>query len=83
MLRTYTELRLQLDKPEVIVRPEVWHVGLLQETSVAPMVAKGVEAMEGCLGKARDQFTPGRRAGRSLRSLFAPGRRKEADGPAA
>ena len=83
MLRTYTELRLQIDKPEVIVRPEVWHVGMLQETSVAPMVAKGVEAMEGCLGKARDQFTPGRRAGRSLRSLFTPARRKEADGPAA
>ncbi len=83
VLRTYTELRLQIDKPEIIVRPEVWHIGLLQETSAGAMVDIGVEAMEACLPELRQLFSPARRVGRRLRSLFAPSRRRQADAAAA
>lgn len=83
VLRTYTELRLQLDKPEIIVRPEVWHVGMLQETSAAAMVERGIEAMEAQLPELRQLFTPGRRIRRRLRTLLAPSRRGEPDAAAA
>jgi len=83
VMRTYTELRLQIDKPEIIVRPEVWHVGMLQETSAAAMVDIGVEAMQARLPELRQLFAPGRRIGRRLRSLFVPRRRKETDAAAA
>ncbi len=75
MLRTYTELRLELDRPEVIVRPEVWNVGLLQETSVPVMVAKGEAAMESALEQAREQFQGARRLNRTLRAIFSSRRK--------
>lgn len=65
--RTYTEMRLEIDRPEVIVRPAVWKVGLLDEPSVGEMSAVGERAMESMLPALREQFTLGRRLARALR----------------
>jgi NTE family protein len=68
--RYYTDLRLELDKPDVIIRPAVSHVGLLDEgPSVSAVVALGEKAAEAALPECRAQFTLARRLGRGLRSL--------------
>jgi NTE family protein len=59
--RTYLETRLELDRPEVVVRPEVWRVGLFDEPSVAEMIGIGERAMEQQLGSLREQFSLARR----------------------
>lgn len=68
--RTYTETRLEIDNPEVIVRPAVWRVGLLDDPSADEMSALGERAMEGMLASLREQFTIGRRLGRTLRGAL-------------
>lgn len=68
-LRTYQELRLQVDRPEVIVRPRVFHIGLFDEPSVAMMVGLGAAAMESALPGLRAQFTAARRLQRWSRSI--------------
>jgi NTE family protein len=65
--RTYVETRLELDRPEVIVRPEVWRVGLFDEPSVADMIRIGERAMEQQLALLRQQFSLPRRLARMVR----------------
>jgi NTE family protein len=47
--RMLTELRLKLDAPDVIVRPDVEGIGLLDKVDVHKVVQKGEEAMEAVL----------------------------------
>ena len=68
--RTYTETRLEIDRPEVIVRPAVWQVGLLDDPSADEMSALGERAMESMLPALREQFSLGRRLGRTLRTTL-------------
>lgn len=72
--RTYTETRLEIDRPEVIVRPEVWRVGLFDEPSVADVIGIGEKAMEQELPLLREQFSLPRRLARMVRR--APGARR-------
>jgi len=66
-LRMYTELHLQVDKPEVIIRPEVWDVGLFDSPSLEQISAVGATAaIEGMPG-LRAQFAVHRRLERWLR----------------
>lgn len=65
--RTYTETRLEIDRPEVIVRPAVWQVGLLDDPSADEMSALGERAMESMLPALREQFSLSRRVARALR----------------
>lgn len=65
--RTYVETRLEIDRPEVIVRPEVWRVGLFDEPSVAEMIGIGERAMEQQLPLLREQFSLLRRLARMVR----------------
>jgi NTE family protein len=65
--RTYTETRVEIDRPEVIVRPEVWRVGLFDEPSVADMIGIGEQAMEQQLPLLREQFSLPRRLARLVR----------------
>ena len=44
--RLLTELRLQIDKPDVIIRPDVFGVGVLDKVKVADIVKFGEEAAE-------------------------------------
>ncbi len=47
--RMLTELRLKLDAPEVIVRPDVEGIGLLDKVDVHKVVQKGEEAMDAAM----------------------------------
>jgi predicted acylesterase/phospholipase RssA len=47
--RKLTELRLKLDQPEVIVRPDVVGIGLLDKVDVHKVIRKGEEAMDAAL----------------------------------
>lgn len=67
--RMHTELRLSLDKPEVLVRPDVWDVGLFDDPSLDYMIEKGEQAMMEALPALRAQFAWHRRFGRWLRLL--------------
>lgn len=44
-----TELRLELEQPEVVIRPNVPHVGLIDPVDVAEVVRLGEEAAEAAL----------------------------------
>lgn len=44
--RQMTELRLEVDKPDVIVRPAVHHINLLDKVDVADVAKLGEQAME-------------------------------------
>ncbi len=68
--RYFTELRLEMDKPEVIIRPKVSHIGLLDdEPSVSGIVALGEEAAEQALPEIRAQFSIAKRLGRRFKFL--------------
>ena len=44
-----TELRLQLDAPDVIIRPEVCHIHPLARVNVAELIQTGQQAAESAL----------------------------------
>ncbi len=67
--RYFTEFRLEIDKPDAIIRPDVAHIGLLDEPSVSAVVALGEKAAEEALPDCRAQFTLGKRLGRRIKSL--------------
>jgi len=67
--RYFTEFRLEIDKPDVIIRPRVAHIGLLDEPSVSAVVALGEKAAEEMLPDCRAQFTLPKRLGRRIKSL--------------
>jgi len=53
-MTTITELRLQLDQPDVIIRPAVEHIGYLDQVKVAEVVRLGESATEAMLPKLRE-----------------------------
>ena len=44
--RQIAELRLELEKPEVVIRPAVAHIGVLDRVNVPEVVKLGEEAAE-------------------------------------
>ncbi|MBM3145816.1 MAG: patatin-like phospholipase family protein [Chloroflexi bacterium] len=50
---TIAELRLQIDAPEVVIRPDVGHIGYLDRVDVAEVVRLGERAAEAALPKLR------------------------------
>ena len=48
-MSTITELRLQLDKPDVVIQPAVEHIGYLDQVYVPDVVKLGEEAAESAL----------------------------------
>ncbi|MDH3944120.1 MAG: patatin-like phospholipase family protein [Anaerolineae bacterium] len=47
--RLLTELRLEVDKPDVLIRPEVAHIGLLDQVDVGVLAELGGQAAEGAM----------------------------------
>jgi NTE family protein len=47
--RLLTELRLQVDNPEVVIRPAVGHIGLLDKVDVHEVIRLGEEAVDAIL----------------------------------
>ncbi len=71
--RSMTELRLQIEQPDVVIRPSVSHIGLLEGVSVAEVAALGEAAAVAALPSLRALFTPRRRLGRGLQRLLGGG----------
>ncbi len=69
--RMLSELRLQVDKPEIILRPDVGQVALLDEVDVHEMARRGEEAARQALPEIKELFTLSARLGRTLRLLNA------------
>ncbi len=51
--RMMTELRLEVDDPEVIIRPDVSHIGLLDKVDIHEIVLLGERAADGALDELR------------------------------
>ncbi len=74
--RMITTLRLEVDDPEVIIRPEVAMIGMLDKTDIGAAVALGEKAVEAVLPDLLRETSWSRRMGRGI---FTPrrGRRRE------
>lgn len=55
--RAVAEYRLQVDKPDVIIRPQVTHIDLLERVDVRQVSRMGEEAVEAALPELRKLFT--------------------------
>lgn len=55
--RAVTEYRLQVDKPEIIIRPPVTHIDVLERVDVREVSRMGEEAVEAVLPELRKLFT--------------------------
>jgi predicted acylesterase/phospholipase RssA len=51
--RGLTELRLKIDQPDVIIRPDVTEIGLLDKVDVAEVASKGEQAAQAALPEIR------------------------------
>jgi NTE family protein len=70
-LRVYTEILLERDKPDVIIRPSVWHIGLLDQPDPAEVVALGTAAAERALDDLEACCKAWHGLGAQLRRLMA------------
>jgi NTE family protein len=70
LMRMYTEVCLELDQPEVIIRPRVSHVGMFDQPSVAEMCELGEQAAEQAMAHIRSEFRIGRRLRRVLKTTM-------------
>ena len=64
--RAVTEYRLEVDKPDIIVRPQVTHISTLDRVDVHEVVRKGEEAVDAVLPKLKKLFTWRKRVRRKL-----------------
>jgi NTE family protein len=56
VMRAVTEYRLEVDKPEIIVRPQVSEIDTLDLVDVREVVQKGEEAVEAALPEIKNLF---------------------------
>jgi NTE family protein len=64
--RAMTQYRLEMDRPEVIIRPQVYEIDTLEVVDVHEVVKKGEEAVEAALPQLRSLFTWRNRWRRSI-----------------
>jgi NTE family protein len=55
--RAVTQYRLEMDRPEVIIRPQVYEIDTLDIVDVREVAKKGEEAVEAALPQLRSLFT--------------------------
>lgn len=70
--RMLAELRLQIDKPEIIIRPDVVRYGMLDEVAPSDLIRAGEEAAEHCLPQIEELFTLRKKITRQLFKSQAP-----------
>lgn len=69
--RNFTQLRLEVDQPDVIIRPDVSHVSLLaDDADMQALIQIGQQAARDALPALRAQFSMGGRLARRLRAIF-------------
>jgi NTE family protein len=66
--RSMTELRLQVDEPDFVIRPIVSDVGLFDDAAPSDVALIGAQAAEAAIPELRTLFTPARRLQRRLRT---------------
>lgn len=64
--RAVAHMRLELDKPEVLVRPNVHHISLLDQVVVADVAQLGEDALEEVLPQLKRAVSWGARIGRKI-----------------
>ena len=64
--RAVTEYRLEVDKPDVIIRPQVTHIDTLDRVNVHEVVRKGEEAVDAALPQLKKLFTWSKRLRRRI-----------------
>lgn len=67
-----TELSLQLYQPEVIISPQVGHIGLLQDINVEEMIQIGVDATEKTLSQIKAETNWRKRIQRQVKYRVLP-----------
>ncbi len=75
--RMLSELRLQVDDPEVVIRPDVSHIGLLDRVDVADVIRRGEAAAEMALPALKKTVSWPSQMGRRL--FPRAGRPRQAD----
>ena len=66
------ELRLTLDKPDVVIRPEVSQYGILDKVEPEELIRAGEIAAAKSLSELRSAVSFGKKASRSLERFFSP-----------
>ncbi len=64
--RAMAEYRLSVDAPEVIIRPDVYHIDLLEKVDVRAVARLGEEAAKAVLPKLKQEASWHRRLGRII-----------------
>ena len=77
--RMIAELRMQIDKPEVIIRPQVERFGLLDNVDTRELIALGEAAAEAALPEIRQVLSWANQLTRYFRRSHAPGKVFEGD----
>lgn len=70
--RVITELRLKLDEPDIIIRPGVEHIALLDRVDVSEIARLGEVATEGVLDELQRETSWSSRLRRKISSGFTP-----------
>ncbi len=78
--RMLSELRMMVDKPEVIVRPDVGKYGIFDKVSPEEVVSAGEEAARAALPEIQQALSWSNRLSRFFRHIEAPGRIFEQEG---
>jgi len=66
VVRAVTEYRLEVDKPEIILRPQVNDIDLLDRVDVRAVAKKGEEVVEAALPEIKKLFAWQSRLRRAL-----------------
>jgi len=72
--RMLSELRMQIDKPDVIIRPDVSRYGILENVNTKELVAVGEAAAEAALPEIRQALSWSNQLTRYFRRGQAPGK---------
>lgn len=67
-----SELRLKSDRPDVIIRPQVYQIGILEFTEPLDLVQAGIEAAEAARPKIEAALSPIGKLRRSIRRYPEP-----------
>lgn len=72
--RMMSELRMMVDKPEVIIRPDVGKFGILDEVDTQEMISLGEQAARAALPEIQQALSWSNQLSRFFRHIEAPGR---------
>ncbi len=80
--RMLSELRLMVDKPEVVIRPDVGMFGILDKVNTKDMISLGEQVARAALPEIQHALSWSNRVSRYFRHIEAPGRVIEKEGEA-